>query len=121
MEVWRLAKNAFLAKQDAIKQKCFEVGCDTTAQQFFDYMCLALNDPDVMGKDTFGANRLKKIHEAMVKLDKQYNQAWVNNQDSDYYQEKLDARLREIFGEIQPFNVRYPFMKEWNYNKPSRK
>jgi len=116
-----MAKNAYLAKQDAIKQKCFEVGCDTTAQQFFDYMCIVLNDPEIMGKDTFGAKRLKKIHEAMKVLDKQFSEAWAHTQESDYYQEKLDARLGEIFGEIEPFNVRYPFMKEWNYNKPSRK
>jgi hypothetical protein len=114
-------KNSFLAQQDAIKQKCFEAGCDMTAQQFFDYMSIVLNDPEVMGKDVFGANRLKKIHEAMKKLDKEYSEAWVGSQESDYYQEQIDGRLRGIFGEIDPFRVRYPYLKEWNYNKPCKK
>ena len=112
--------NAFLAKQHAMQQKCFEVGCDTTAQQFFDYLCLVLNDPEIMGKDVFGAKRIKKIHEALKEVDKHFSEAFVNSQESDYYQEKLDAALRQIFGEIEPFNKRYPFLKEWDYNKPSR-
>lgn len=115
-----MGKNAFLANQAAIKQKCFEVGCDTTAQQFFDFLCLVLNDPEVMGKDVFGAKRIKKVHEALRAVDKRYNEAFVHSQESDYYQEKLDDALREIFGEIQPFNERYPYLKDWNYNKPMK-
>ena len=112
--------NSFLAKQQAMQQKCFEVGCDTTAQQFFDFLCLVLNDPEIMGKDVFGAKRLLKIHEALKAADKKYSEAFVNSQDSDYYQEKLDAALRSIFGEIEPFNKRYPFLRDWDYNKPYR-
>lgn len=113
--------NAYIAKQQAIQQRCFEVACDTTAQQFFDYLCIVLNDPDVMGKDVFGANRLNKIHDALKAVDKHYSEAFVNSQESDYYQEKMDAELRQIFGEIVPFNRRYPYLREWNYNKRSGK
>lgn len=103
-----------------MQQKCFEVGCDITAQRVFDCLCLVLNDPEIMGKDVFGAKRIKKIQEALKEVDKQFNEAFVNSQESDYYQEKLDAALRQILGEIEPFNKRYPFLKEWDYNKPSR-
>ena len=113
--------NAFLEEQKRKQQRCFEVACDMTAQQFFDYLCLVLNDPEIMGKDVFGANRLKKIHEALKATDKKFNEAFVNSQDSDYYQEKLDDALRSIFGEIDSFSTRYPFLKEWNYNKPMKK
>ena len=113
--------NAYLAKQDTIRQQCFVAACDITAQQFFDLMCVVLNDPEVMGKDVFGAERLKKLHAAMKDAEMQFEVAWLNQTESDYYQEKLDARLRKIFGEIEPFRKRYPLMKEWNYNKPSRK
>lgn len=114
-------QNPFLAKQEALRQQCFEVACDTTSQQFFDYMCIVLNDPEIMGKDVFGAKRLLKIHEAMKKLDKEFSEAWCGGQESDYYQEKLDDALRRIFGEIDPFKTRYPHMKEWDYNKPCKK
>ena len=113
--------NAYLAKQDALLQRCFEVACDTTAQQFFDYLCIVLNDPEVMGKDVFGEKRLKKIHEALKKVDKHYSEAFVGSQESDYYQEKLDQELKQIFGKVQPFRERYPYLKDWNYNKPCRK
>lgn len=113
-------RNAFLTKQEELRQKCFEIACDTTSQQFFDYMCIVLNDPSIMGKDVFGAKRLLKIHEAMKALDKKFSEAWVNSQDSDYYQEKIDGALRGIFGEIEPFKVRYPFLRDWDYSKPQK-
>ena len=113
--------NALMKKIDQAKQNCFVAGCDITAQQYFDYMCIVLNDPEIMGKDVFGAQRLKKIHQAMKDLDKEYSEAWVNSQDSDYYQEKLDAALRRIFGKVLPFSERYPYARKWNYNKPIRR
>ena len=113
--------NPFLAKQEAMRQRCFEIACDTTSQQFFDYLCLVLNDPEVMGKNTFGAQRIKKVHEALKAVDRKYNEAWVGSQESDYYQEKLDARLKEIFGEIVPFEERYPYLKSWDYSKPIKR
>ena len=109
--------NAFLEKIEQKSQMCFKAGCDITAQQFFDYLCIVLNDPDVMGKDVFGEKRLLKIHEELKKVDKYFSEAFVHSQESDYYQEKLDARLRAIFGEIDPFRVRYPYLKDWDYNK----
>ena len=112
-----MAKNQYLAQRDADRQKFFVAGCDTTAQQMFDMMCLALHDPEVMGKDTFGAERLKKLHKAIYDYESKYHEAWIGTQESDWYQEKLDAALRSIFGEIEPFNERYPYQKEWNYNK----
>lgn len=113
--------NSLLQKINKAKQDAFVAGCDITAQQFFDYMCIVLNDPEIMGKDVLGSQRLKKVHEGMKALDKELSEAWVNSQDSDYYQEKMDAALRRIFGEIEPFKKRYPYLKEWNYNKPIRR
>lgn len=114
-------QNPFLAKQEAMRERCFIVACDTTSQQFFDYMCIVLNDPEIMGKDVFGAKRLQKVQEAMKKLDKEYSEAWCGSQESDWYQEKLDEALKRIFGEIVPFRERYPYLKEWDYNKPHKK
>ena len=116
-----MGKNVFLAKQRELQQKCFEAGCEITAQQFFDYLCIVLNDPDVMGKDVFGAKRIEKVHNALKEVDKYYSEAFVNSMESDYYQEKLDGELTRIFGEIHPFKMRYPYLREWNYNKPCKK
>lgn len=114
--------NAFLEKIDKAKQDSFVAGCDITAQQMFDMMCLALHDPEVMGKGhTIGASRLKKIHNAMFELESKYHDAWMFTPESDYLQEKLDANLREIFGVIEPFQKRYPLCRQWNYMKPYKK
>lgn len=116
------ATNNFLKRIDEAKQECFVAGCDITAQQMFDMMCLVLHDPEVMGKgNTIGAKRLKRIHNAMFELEAKYHDAWTFTPESDYLQEKLDANLREIFGTIQPFKERYPLCREWNYNKPLKK
>ena len=114
-------QNPFLAKQEALRQRCFEVACDTTSQQFFDYMCIVLNDPKIMGKDVFGAKRLIKVQEAIKKLDKEFSEAWCGGQESDWYQEKLDVALKRIFGKIAPFRERYPYLKEWDYNRTIKK
>ena len=114
-------KNSFLAQQEELREKVFEIACEMTSQQFFDYMCIVLNDPEIMGKDVFGAKRIQKVHEAMKKLDKVYSEAWVNSQEADWYQEQIDGRLKSIFGEIDPFHERYPHLKKWNYNKPCKK
>lgn len=114
--------NNYIAKRDADREKFFVAGCDLTAQQMFDMMCLALHDPEVMGKyRTIGAEQLKRIHDGMYKYEKMYHEAWTFTQESDYLQDKLDAALREIFGEVVPFNERYPYQREWNYNKPCKK
>ena len=113
--------NKYIAQRDADREGFFVAGCDTATQQMFDMMCLALHDPNVMGKDTFGAERLKKLHKALFEYEEKFHEAWIGTQDSDWYQEKLDAELRSIFGEIAPFNERYPYQKEWNYNKPMKK
>ena len=114
--------NKFLEQIDKAKQDCFVAGCDITAQQMFDMMCLVLHDPEIMGKGhTIGAERLKRIHNAMVELESKYHDAWMFTPESDYLQEKLDANLREIFAEdFQPFPQRYPLMKKVKYNKPKK-
>ena len=115
-------KNAYIAQRDADRKYFFVAGCETAEQQMFDMMCLVLHDPEVMGKGhTIGAERLKRIHEALYKYENMFHEAWAFTQESDYYQEKLDDALREIFGIIEPFNKRYPYQKEWNYKKPCKK
>lgn len=116
-----MAKNDYLRQRDEIRKQFFIAGCDLVQQQMFDMMCLVLNDPEIMGHDTFGADRLRKIHKAMFAKEAEYHEAWTFTQESDYFQEKLDDALRDIFGEIQPFNERYPNQKQWDYKKVIKK
>ena len=72
-------KSKYIAKRDADREGFFVAGCDTATQQMFDMMCLALHDPNVMGKDTFGAERLKKLHKALFEYEEKFHEAWIGH------------------------------------------
>ena len=112
-----MAKNDFATRLQEAKRQWLLIGMDFAEQRIFDMMCLILHDPDVMGKDTFGGERLRKLHKALSEAEERWKEAWLHTPESDWYQEKLDAQLKEIFGEIVPFEKRYPYQKQWDYNR----
>lgn len=56
-----MGKNGFLERQKAVQRGFFEAGLQSGRQQILDMMSLVLRDPEVMGKDTFGKDRLVKV------------------------------------------------------------
>ena len=56
-----MGKNSFVARMQLEKQVIFNEGIQMGRQQILDMMSIALNDPDVMGKNVFGKDRLIKI------------------------------------------------------------
>ena len=56
-----MAKNDFLAKQRELQHGHFTAGLQSGRQQIIDCVSLALRDPEIMGKDTFGRDRLLKV------------------------------------------------------------
>lgn len=118
-----MAKNTFLAKQQAIKQGMLDVGMDTGFQKCWDLFQIVLHDPKVMGKDTFGKERIKKLYWAMKELEKELGKAWLPSleKDADVMQRDLDALLKEIWGdELCPFHERYPYIKQPDYSKGNK-
>ena len=108
---------AYLQKKEMFNQALLDVGMDTGFQKCWDLVQCVLNDPEVMGKDTFGRERIGRIFEALHKYESEYGDAWLQNVDSDVMQEHLDRRLRQIHGDQTiPFKDRYPFLKKPNYN-----
>ena len=115
-----MAKNAYLAKQQAIQQGMLDVGMDTGFQKCWDLIQIVLHDPKVMGKDTFGKERMKKLFLALREVEKELGKAWLPSieRDADVMQRDLDALLKEIWGEdLQPFQERYPYIKKPDYSK----
>lgn len=114
-----MGKN-YIQQQLAMKQGFLEVGMDTGFQKCWDLLQIVLHDPNVMGKDTFGKDRIKKIYEAMQKLESELGTAWLpsTHNDADVCQRDLDALLGEIWGdELQTFYERYPYVKKPDYSK----
>lgn len=112
-----MAKNDFLAKQKALQHACFEAGLRSGRQQILDMVSLVLRDPDIMGKDTFGKDRLLKIVMGVGEYIDTYQKAWEKDDETDYYRTKLDAALAEAYGDglHDSFTQRYEYCSEFNY------
>ena len=108
----------YLERQQAVYQEFFDLGEQITTQKMWDYIQIVLRDPKVMGKDTFGPKRLAKLYTALKEAKDVYHIAFTADKEADYYQEKLDSRLREIWGDkTLPFYERYPDIKKIKYDK----
>jgi hypothetical protein len=112
-----MAKNNYLEKQRAVQQGFLETGERLGVQKMWDYIQITLRDPAVMGKDTFGKKRLEKIFNHLKVLAEKYHVCFTDDKEADYYQEELDAQIREGCDEFYPFYERYPELKQMKYDK----
>ena len=114
-----MAKNAFLEKQRTIQRGFFDTGLQCGRQQMIDMMSLVLRDPDIMGKDTFGKDRLLKVIQGLKDYIDTYQKAWEKDDETDYYRAKLDDALAQAYGEKlhDSFLERYEFAPEFDYVK----
>ena len=114
-----MAKNDFLAKQRAIQQGFFRAGEQTGRQVVLDMMVLSLRDPEIMGKDIFGKDRLIRVVKGIEKYMDEFYQAFQATDETDYYRAKLDAALAEAYGEglHDSFLKRDEFAPEFDYKK----
>lgn len=95
------------------KQAYLSIGEEFGQQRVIDALCLALRDKEVMGKNTFGVERIKKLCAKIQELVNVFAPAFCSGAEQDYYQVQLDRALKDIFGgDLQPFAVRYPFIKD---------
>ena len=114
-----MAKNNFLARQRALQDACFDAGLRCGRQQILDMVSLVLRDPEIMGKDTFGKERLLKIIKGVGNYIDIYNLAWQKHDETDYWRDKLDKALADAYGEElhDSFMQRYEFAPEYDYMK----
>ena len=112
-------QNAYLAKQAAVNHGYFTAGLQSGRQQILDLVSLVLRDPEIMGKDTFGKDRLLKVVKGVGEYIGLYQKAWEKDDETDYYRAKLDAALAEAYGEglHDSFLKRYEFAPEFDYKK----
>lgn len=113
-----MAKNDFLARQQLMQRGFFDAGLKSGRQQIIDMVSLVLRDPDIMGKDTFGKDRLLKVIQGIGEYIDTYQKAWEKDDETDYYRAKLDDALADAYGEgmHNTFLERYEFAPTYNYN-----
>ena len=111
--------NKYIAERDAVRREFFNIGLRCGRQQIIDMVSLVLNDSEIMGKDTFGKDRLLKVVKGIGAYIDKFQPAWEKNDETDYYREKMDAILKKIYGEDMhyPFNERYEFCPDYDYKK----
>lgn len=114
-----MAKNGLMQKQRAANMAFHKAGLESGRQQIIDMLCLVLHDPAIMGKDTFGRDRLLKVIKGIGDKIDYYYLAWQKNDEADYWQAKLDADLASALGsELRDsFHKRYEYSPEFNYAK----
>ena len=113
------AKNSYLKERDIIRRGFFEAGVRSGRQQILDMVSLVLRDPDIMGKDIFGKERLLKVITGVGEYIDYYDLAWQRHDETDYWRAKLDTALAEAYGSElhDSFLERYEFATEYDYMK----
>ena len=112
-----MPKNNYLTKQRAVQQGFFVAGLQTGRQQIIDMLSLSLRDPEIMGKDTFGTDRLLKVIKGIDDYLGTFQKAFEMDDETDYYRAKLDDALARAYGEElhDSFLKRYEFFPEYDY------
>lgn len=112
-------KNSYIAERDAMRKAHFEAGVKMGRQQIIDMVSLVLRDPEIIGKDIFGKDRLLKVVMGIDEYITKYELAWQKHEETDYMRAKLDAALAEAYGEglHDSFLERYEFAPEYDYKK----
>lgn len=96
----------------------FNQGLQIGAQFMADCWMVTLNDPDVMGRDTFGHDRMLKVGKAVdANYDKYFKALDVaKNKEADVWQERLDEKLgKTLRDDLVPFENRYPYLRKIKY------
>ena len=110
-----MAKNGYLARRK-VRDGVLQDATRQTYQQYMtDTLILTLNDPEVMGKDVFGYERLKKVLEAWGRYYDDFFVALTRNPEADYAREKMDAAMKRICGkrgDFVPVEKRYEWLPE---------
>lgn len=114
-----MKKNKYIEERDAMRRGFFDAGLKCGRQQILDMMSLVLRDAEIMGKDTFGKDRLIKVVKGIGEYIDKYQSAWEKNDETDYYRAKLDEALAEAYGESlhDSFPERYEFAPEYDYTR----
>ena len=114
-----MAKNGYLENRRSERQFYLNVGLQCGRQQIIDMLSLVLRDTEIMGKDTFGKERLMRVVNGIGQYIDLYQKAWEKSDETDYYRVRLDSALAKAYGDelYDSFLKRYEFLPDFDYAK----
>ena len=114
-----MGKNGYLQRQKQFTHAAQDATRQTYTQFLTDTLILTLNDSEVMGKDTFGEERIRKVLDAWGKKYDEFFEALMKTPETDYVRQKMDNALKAICksGKFVPFEKRYDYLPEISYEK----
>lgn len=112
-----MGRNGYLDKLERTISTYRQAERDTYTQFMCDMFQITLNDPEIMGKDVFGEDRITKVMEGVSKNYDLYHGALEKSKEADYVQERLDDHIRPILKKKKfcCFRERYPWIKLQDY------
>lgn len=110
-------QSGLLKRQQAEINAYRQAEKDTYIQYMTDTLMITLNDPEYVGRDVFGEDRITKVVLGWGKVFDEYHGALEKGPEADYYQEKLDERLKKILKKrgVVPFRKRYDWLIKPKY------
>lgn len=113
-----MSRNGYLEKKAAKDRALIEAGVQCGKQQIVDYLTLVLRDPDYVGKDIFGRERIEKVLVGLHEYEMMFDKAYTKHKEADVAQKHLDDMLREVYGDdLVPFAERQPDVLQMDYSK----
>ena len=87
-------------------------------QKAWDFISIALNSSEVMGKSVMSGEKIDKVITYAIKKMNEYHEAFSPSKypEADVWQERLDEYQKKIFKDkFAPFEVRYPNIRRNKY------
>lgn len=115
-----MGKNGYLMRQKEHDDNLKWAQQKTTRRFMIDLITVTLNDPQYMGSDAFGYDRIRRVIDGLQENYDAYFDALRMVPESDYYRAKLDEAILRIVRDrkdFEPFEKRYPYLPEIKYTK----
>lgn len=110
--------NGYLQRKAQRELVVKEATRQTFVQYMVDTLILTVADKNIMGKDTFGEKRIKKLVEAWGKNYDKWFEALTKNAEADYFRYKMDEEIKRVSGDdFHPFEQRYEWLSKITYDK----
>lgn len=119
-----MGRNGYLMQKQRDEAGIMLMQQETTRRFMIDLITITLNDPQYMGGNAFGFDRIRRVIDGLQENYDAYFDALTVLPEADYYRAKLDEAIKRIVGdregEFKPFEQRYEYIRKITYTKEVR-